>query len=174
MGLSTTKANSNTSLTKKEKVAALFRKHAKLLESLGVVNPHYVPKMVFGTPLVTNFFPSELRDGKDVYTEKVSKDYRSEDESRTLYKLPHNPNWNKGPDNGGYATKPFGHTDDVMYIIPFSEFQPIVEKEAEYDFGIGDPDEDPPLSELTIRDIAAILLEKPCSRKPWLNKIIKG
>jgi len=33
-------------------------------------------------------------------------------------------------------------------------------------------DEDAPLSMLTIRDLAAIMLQKPVSQKEWLNKII--
>jgi hypothetical protein len=32
---------------------------------------------------------------------------------------------------------------------------------------------DAPLSEITIRDLAAIMLMKPVSAKPWLNEIIK-
>jgi hypothetical protein len=36
-----------------------------------------------------------------------------------------------------------------------------------------DPEKDPLISELTIRDLAAILLQKPVSNKEWLNNIIK-
>jgi hypothetical protein len=32
---------------------------------------------------------------------------------------------------------------------------------------------DAPLSEMTIADLAAIMLMKPVSAKPWLNEIIK-
>ena len=33
-------------------------------------------------------------------------------------------------------------------------------------------DGDAPISDLTIKDLAAILLNKPCSDKPFLNKLI--
>ena len=39
---------------------------------------------------------------------------------------------------------------------------------------IMDPDEDAPFDQLTVRDIAAILLAKPVSKKKWLNKIINS
>jgi hypothetical protein len=32
---------------------------------------------------------------------------------------------------------------------------------------------DAPLSEITIRDLAAIMLMKPVSARPWLNDLIK-
>jgi hypothetical protein len=66
MGLSTT--GSNTGLTRKDKIAELKKKHDKLFEKLGIVDPHYIPKMFFGTPLSMPLFKSELKDGKDVYT----------------------------------------------------------------------------------------------------------
>jgi len=171
MGLRTT--GSNVGLSKKEKIAKLFEKHKAILQKLGEPNPLFLPKMAFGSPLVMAFFQSELKEGRDIYTEKVSKDYQSEDEERTLYKWKFNPSWPDGPDNGGYNTKPFGHTDDVMYLIPFSEFEPIEEKEEGFDFGIVSGDEDAPISDLTIRDLAAILTGKSVSLKPWLNKIVK-
>jgi hypothetical protein len=32
---------------------------------------------------------------------------------------------------------------------------------------------DAPISDMTIRDLAAILLKKPVSKKEWLNELIK-
>jgi hypothetical protein len=167
-------STSNTGLSKKEKIAELLQKHKPLLEKLGVHNPLYIPKMVFGTPPVIAFFPSELKEKRDIYTEKVSKSYDSEDPERTLYKWKYNPSWEDGPENGGYPTKPFGHSDDVMYLIPFSELEIIELKDPKYDFGIDDPDEDAPIKDLTIRDLAAILTGKPVSHKEWLNKIMRS
>ena len=39
---------------------------------------------------------------------------------------------------------------------------------------IMDPNIDAPLSQMTIRDLAAIMLKKPVSNKAWLNEIIKS
>ena len=37
-----------------------------------------------------------------------------------------------------------------------------------------DPDNDAPLNQITIRDLAAIMLKKPVSQKEWLNNLIKS
>ena len=37
-----------------------------------------------------------------------------------------------------------------------------------------DPDQDLPIDQLTIRDLAAILTGKPVSMKKWLNQIVKN
>tara|TARA_R110000868_G_scaffold5681_2_gene33571 strand:+ start:4945 stop:5457 length:513 start_codon:yes stop_codon:yes gene_type:complete len=170
MGIKTN--NVSTGLTKKEKIAQLKIKHDKVFEKLGIINPIYIPKMAFGTPLSLAFFPSEFKDEKDIYTELVSRDYDSEDETRTLYKWKYNSNWD---DPAVYSHKPFGHSSDVMHLIPLDELTPIVIDDDDADeFQIPDPDQDSPISELTIRDLAAMLTGKPVSMKPWLNKIMKG
>jgi hypothetical protein len=40
------------------------------------------------------------------------------------------------------------------------------------DFDLMNPDTDAPFDQLTVRDLAAILLKKPVSNKQWLNKLI--
>ena len=47
-------------------------------------------------------------------------------------------------------------------------------KQSTLDFSLPDPDTDPPINDMTIRDLAAIILGKPVSNKEWLNKIIKS
>jgi hypothetical protein len=165
-----TKTDGNAGMSKKEKIAQLQEKHTETFESLGIVEPLYIPKVVFGTPLSVPFFHSELKHEKDIYTEKVSKAYESEDPTRTLYKWTFNSAWREGR----YPTKPFGAggPTDVMYMIPFADFEKIEVKPKEMDFGLMNPDEDAALPDATLRDLAAILLEVPVSRKAWLNKII--
>lgn len=167
MGIST-KNVGNAGLSKKDKIAALQKEHEAKFKALGLENPHYVPKVCYGEPLVMPFFESELRVNKDVYTEKVSRDYISEDPTRTLYVWKHNPDW-----KNMYNTKPFGHNpNDVMYLIPFTEFKPVTKPKKKLDFGLINTDEDCNLQDATLRDLAAILLEAPVSRKDWLNEII--
>ena len=155
----------NEKLTKKEKIELLKEKHEPLFKSLNINDPLYMPKMMFGSPLVFYMFQSEMEQGKDLYTEKVTRDFDSEDETRTLYKWTYNPDYKKA-----YDTKSSSH--GPMYIIPFEELS-VVEEDEGSEFDIPNPDEDAPFSELTIRDLAAILTGKPVSHKNWLNKIIK-
>lgn len=158
--------DSNKGMSNKEKIAKLREKHEKEFEKLGVIDALYIPKMIFGTPPRLLFFRSEIEQGKDIYTEKVSQDYDILDEERALYKWKFNPNY-----KDELATKPFG--DDVMYYIPFSAFKKInINKEASK-FEIPDPNSDAPIEELMIRDLAAILWKKPVSQKGWLNDLVK-
>lgn len=160
-------------LTKAEKIDDLKKKHEDTFKKMGITDPLFIPKMFFGEPKVFYLFPSELKHGKDIFTESVSKEYESEDPSRTLYKWPFNPNFEKD-----YPKKPFGHQADFMCIIPFTELIAI-EDHADDDiaeqFSLETEDvsmEDQPLSQMTIRDIAAIMTGKPVSCKKWLNQIV--
>jgi hypothetical protein len=161
------KTSNEKNLSKKEKINLLKQKHEPLFSKLGIENPLYAPKMMFGSPLVFYMFESEIKEAKDLYTEKVTRDFDSEDETRTLYVWKYNPNYIKN-----YETKETSHGE--MYVIPFSELTPIIEDTDADEFDIPNPDDDAPFSELTIRDLAAILTGKPVSHKNWLNKIIKN
>jgi hypothetical protein len=157
----------NQNLSKKEKIALLKKKHEPLFEKLGVADPVFIPKMVAGNNMVY-FFPSELNHERDIYIEKVDRDYVSEDPDRILYKWTFKPNY-----ASLYDTKELSGSRDDMYIVPFDEFTAILEEDEADEFAIPNPDEDAPISELTIRDLTAILTGKPVSHKLWLNKILK-
>ena len=159
---------SNNALSKKEKIALLKKKHEPLFEKLGVVDPIFIPKMFANNGMVY-FFPSELSHGRDIYTERVSRDYESEDPERTLYKWTYKANY-----ANLYNSEYKSNIKDPMYLIPSSEFVPILEEDEADEFAIPNPDEDAPISELTIRDLTAILTGKPVSHKQWLNKILKS
>lgn len=161
---------SNQSYTVKDKIAFLLKKHMPLLERLGVTDPLFLPKTVYGNPLRVTVFPSELRNGKDIYTEKVSKDYTPEDENRTLYVLPYRADYDDFYDRNSFGP-------DYRYIVPFDMFQEVkdirIGADKDADFGLPNPDEDAVLDELMITDLCAIIWRKPCSSKPWLNEFIK-
>jgi hypothetical protein len=62
-----------------------------------------------------------------------------------------------------------------MFLVPFSEFEAVTTKPTildENEFDIPNPDLDSPLDQITLRDLAAILLQKPVSHKKWLNDLI--
>jgi hypothetical protein len=71
------------------------------------------------------------------------------------------------------VTEPHSANHTIRYIIPVEElyaYGKAVEVEDEFD--MPDPDQDLPIDQLTIRDLAAILTGKPVSMKKWLNEIV--
>jgi hypothetical protein len=156
-------------LTTPEKIARLRLKHQPYFEKIGIPDALFIPKTVYGTPPEVVIFPSEFKKEKDIYVEKTSRDYVSEDPLRALYKLKFKPDY-----DGLYRATAFG--TDCKYHVPFSEFERIIVEEPKViiDFGLNDPDNDAPISELMIRDIAAILWKKPVSQKKWLNTLISN
>jgi len=94
-----------------------------------------------------------------------------------LYKWRYNPHYEEEYEKTEPAAN--GH---FRYLVPISELVKIefdVQENTETGMfpnfeEIMDPDLDSPISQLTIRDVAAILLKKPVSHKNWLNEIIKS
>jgi len=86
-----------TPAERKKKVEKLREEHEDYFQTIGNLNSLYIPKMAYRPPgkdeLYVSFFPSELKKGKDIYTEFVDIDYNPEDAKRTLYLLKHNPYW---------------------------------------------------------------------------------
>jgi hypothetical protein len=170
-----TKKNTVETLDKKAKIELLKNYHKKTFSKLGVTNPAYSPKMAYydAGERVISFFPSEVEKGEDIFTEFVSRDYDSEDDERTLYKWKYNPH---------YATEyrvtaPHSANHTIRYIIPVEELidctNTTVAVVDEEEFDMPNPDQDLPIDQLTIRDLAAILTGKPVSMKKWLNEIVK-
>jgi hypothetical protein len=160
---------------RKEATAELRKYHQSTFDALGNPDAIYIPKMAhFVTDLEgihMGFFESELGHEQDVYTEKVSKFMEPEDPDRTLYKLRNNPHFkDEYPPS---EPMPNGH---VRYFVPVVELEAVdVNNLVETsDYSLVDPDEDPPLTDMTIRDMAALMLRAPVSRRPWLNQLIKN
>ena len=186
MALTTKEGGNQTSgFNRKEKTEELMKYHQKVFNVLGVSNPLYIPKCAYRPygkdELHMGFFKSELSRDQDIYTEYTSIALESEDPTRTLYKWKYNPFY----DEEYETTEPNGQ-GHVRYLIPVSELIKVTaepkkteptktEVEGLFpDFdGIMDADLDAPLSSLTVRDLAAILLQKPVSNKKWLNDLIK-
>jgi len=82
---------------RKAKVLELLEEHADYFMVNKIDKPAYIPKMAYRPSgkdeLHVTFFPSELENNTDIYTEFVSIDYESEDPKRTLYLLKYNPHW---------------------------------------------------------------------------------
>jgi len=170
-----------SSVNRKEKTEELFKFHEWKFKLIGEDDPLFIPKCAYPPPGKSEyhigFFLSEIKKGKDIYTEFSSIELEPEDPDRTLYKWRYNPHFEEEYDTTEPSSN--GH---VRYLVPVSELIPIVfEKEEESapaifpDFEeIMDPDADSPLNQITLRDLAAIMLKKPVSHKKWLNDIINS
>lgn len=114
------------SLTKEEKftrISKLLEEHIEFFSKLDPNEYVFIPKMAYrpsgkDEKFIT-FFPSELENECDIYTEFVSKTYQSEDLKRTLYMLKHNPFWREeyelNTSKSGFTT----------HLIPLSELKVI-------------------------------------------------
>lgn len=176
---------------KRERQKELRNYHQPLLMAIGVSNAMFYPKSAFypngKNEKYVAFFKSEISSGQDIYMEFVDRDNVPTEEGRELYKWKWNPH---------YETE-YEQTDPTStknrFLIPIGELSVIqppqepekkegeklstkdvkVEKKSESEFKLEDPNMDLPLNQITIRDLAAIMLNKPCSHKVWLNDIIK-
>lgn len=113
-------------------------------------------------------FPSELKLGKDIYTEQIDHDNNSEDETRTLYKWTYDPSWSEV-----YTQVKKGTT--VWFLVPVSELTVVKHEMPGIDeklLELSNPDIDSPMDQMTMRDYYAMTHKVPCSQKKWLNEII--
>jgi hypothetical protein len=180
-----------TSAERREKTEQLLQEHKWIFDILKEEEPLFIPKSAYiprgKNEHFVSFFPSELIRKQDIYTEFVSYDLVPEDPNRTLYKLKANP----------FYDEEYEKTDDAnfRYLVPVKELEKIVISNPEADNEFSELDEiitlkkpeaeakpkinlsedvsDIPLSEISVRDFAAIMLKKPISNKEWLNKLIK-
>lgn len=169
----------------KEKIEDLRKLHLEKFEKLKLTNPVFIPRICYipmgESEQVVSFFEQDFKKGQDIYTHFVSKGYDSEDPKNRLWKWTYNPY---------YATEykksePHPETGNIRYIVPVEELELIDDEYIQLATGsasesivfdidqeIPNPNEDPLISDMTIRDLAAIMLKKPVSRKKWLNEII--
>ena len=170
----------STTVNRQEKTEELIKFHDWKFKLINEENPLFIPKCAYfpkgKNEMYIGFFPSEVKKGKDIYTEFTSIDLDPEDPERNLYKWRFNPHYEEEyektdpPSNGHFR-----------YLVPVSELikieiapeETVTPVSAFPDFEeIMDPDSDAPLSQMTIRDLAAIMLAKPVSQKKWLNDLI--
>jgi len=112
-----------TPAERKERVKNLRQEHQPYFDKVGISDAAFIPKMAYRPQgkdeLYISFFPSELENECDIYTEFVSIDYVSEDPKRTLYMVPHNPFWKEEYE---IITSNSGH---ARHFIPVSELKVI-------------------------------------------------
>lgn len=171
----------NTTVNRQEKTEQLVKHHDWKFKLIQEESPLFIPKCAYIPKGMSEthigFFASEVKKGRDIYTEFTSIDLEPEDPERNLYKWRFNPHY----DEEYERTEP-GPNGHFRYLVPVSELIKIEFEQEDNaqqslfpDFDeIMDPDHDAPLSQITIRDLAAIMLQKPVSQKQWLNDLIKS
>jgi len=155
-----------------KRIEDLKKHHAGTLKELDY-DVFYKPKMCYRPKgkdsKHISFFISELKAEKDIYTEFVSREYISEDPTRTLYRWNYNPSW--AEDYDSVKSK-----DGIIerYLVPVSELIviPHVVPTKDIILELDNPDVDMPIDQITIRDLFAVLHKEPVSQKSWLNDII--
>ena len=108
---------------RKAKIKDLYKEHDNYFTISKIDKPAYIPKMAYRPAgkddLHITFFPSEMENNMDIYTEFVSIEYESEDPKRTLYLLKYNPHWK---DEYEMITSNSGFQ---RHIVPCSELKAI-------------------------------------------------
>lgn len=169
---------------KREKLRKLREFHQETFNELDTPNALFIPKMAYRpygkTDLHIGFFASEISKGEDVYVEFCSKENVPEDPLRRLYKWRFNPHFEEEYEK----TEPNGITGNVRYLVPVDELtvvkaaeevKPTAIRTKDISFDdFSDANTDLPFDQLTIRDLAAILLQRPVSNKKWLNQLISN
>ncbi len=157
--------------SRKEKLAKLVEYHQPVFDALGIKDPYFVGKLVW-KPAEYNekyaqFFENELSRKQDIYLEFTNKELEPEDRLRRLYVLRHNPYYDRE-----YIRR---YEGDDKFLVPISEFEEVTLKiDRSTDFDIIDPNDDIPISSMSVRDLVAIMTKSPVSRKDWLNELIKS
>jgi hypothetical protein len=181
-----------TTAERREKTEQLLEDQKWKFQILKEESPLFIPKSAYiprgKNEHYVSFFPSELTRKEDIYTEFVSYDLTPEDPDRTLYKLRANP----------FFDEEYEKTEDAnfRYLVPVKELEKIVIGDPEFtensEFAeldsivslkpkaqesenlSSDPTTEIKLSDITLKDFAAVMLKVPCSDKEWLNNLIKN
>lgn len=158
--------------------------HQSTLDALNVPNAIVMSKTAYKTGGLSEkhipFYESELNKNEDIYIEfgdsNMSPEKVDDYPLRGLFKYRKNSQW-----------KDEYPTFDSKYFVPVSELILVTKPEKSMlrtapeereskvsELVCNPPDESDPFTrEMTIRDYAAIHMRVGCSKKEWLNELIK-
>ena len=178
-------------------VAALKQRNEDNFRKLGLLTPNFTIKFAYipkhREDMVVSMFPSEMESGEDIYMELTDGNNYPIHEQAVLYKLRHNPFYKQG-EYEIIPPDPSRNKNAETYLVPISELEIVAgavstavgeQKPAPKkplistnilsdDGGYQKEKEDAHYSELTIRDLVAILCKNPVSNKKWLNNLINN
>lgn len=169
MSLTTKKVITPEEKKKKIEDARLY--HSTLLKDNGAKDTDFNFKLAFyneGVNIV-GIFPNEFTKKNGFFLELVNSTLDPINDQRKVYKLSPRENY-----EDIYKILPSG-----TYAVPLEdleEVKPIIKGELNPKFIVETTEEKPKLddhySHLTIKDLAAILWQKPVSEKQWLNDLV--
>lgn len=115
--------------TRQENQKILMATHLPTFKRLKIADPYFIAKSAWAPPgeaLKMQFFPSELKQGKDIYTELSDFNGVSEDVNHTLYKLKHNPFYAEEYPLEQKTSK--SGNDYEVYVVPIEDLVAIDKK----------------------------------------------
>lgn len=158
--------------------------HQRSFEKEGVEDAYFLPKVDYPASelngeICIGVFNTEIKASTDIYIEFCNSDNTPKyPQERVLYKWRYNAHFDEE-----YQRTEANAKGNFRYLIPTGELVMVKnysknEVEApvkiEDPVEIPDPNTDAPLDQMTMRDVAALLLRRPVSRKMWLNDIINN
>jgi len=118
--------------TRQENQKILMATHLPTFKKLKITDPYFIAKSAWappGEPLKMQFFPNELKVGKDIYTEFSDFQGVSEDPTHTLYKLKFNPFYAEEYSLEQKTSK--SGNDYEVYVIPIEELVAVTKEGKE-------------------------------------------
>ena len=115
--------------TRQENQKILMATHVPTFKRLKIADPYFIAKSAWAPPgeaLKMQFFPNELKQGRDIYTELSDFNAVSEDPTHTLYKLKHNPFYAEEYPLEQKTSK--SGNDYEVYVVPIEELLAIDKK----------------------------------------------
>ncbi len=188
-----------TKLDRGVALSALKQRNEQNFKKLGLIDPAfnikfaYVPK--HREDMVVSMFPSEMNHVDGIYMELTNGENYPLFDQPVLYKLRHNPYYKDG-EYELIPADPSRNKNSETYLVPVSELELVAGQPTPGVVQMTVPkkpkvsidtilnkkqptesfkeQEDVHYSEMTLRDLAALLLKKPVSNKQWLNNLINN
>jgi len=174
------KGQTLTAAQKKEKIEKMRLYHQTILEHFNVPDKDFNVKVAFTyrDEKVIGVFPSEFNKKNGFYFEFVDSRLDPTDPQRKLWMLQYRENY-----EDVYNLLPSG-----SYAVPLSDIEEVVIKrniptinldygpknfDEAFDTDVTEENDDENHTKMTIRDLAAILWQRPVSKKNWLNKLVE-
>lgn len=169
-----------TAAQKKEKVENTRLYHKPVLDHMNVADKDFNVKVAFthSGVKVVGIFPSEFNKQKGFYFEFVDSKLDPTDPERKLWKIPYRENYEDVYNllqTGSYAV-PLSDIEEVIIKKNIPNFNMNFNNDSfanPFDTNVEEEKDDDHTSKMTIRDLAAILWQRPVSRKKWLNELVE-